>query len=58
MYQLELIAASQGVGIEVMSEICRRVQDGFVMPVEWVIRIVVPIFKGRVILGSAAAMEL
>ena len=31
---LELIAASGGVGIEVMAEICQSVLDGFEMPVD------------------------
>ena len=43
---LELIAARGGVGIQVMAEICQGFL-GFGMPVEWVIRIVVPIFKGK-----------
>ena len=29
-----------------MAEICQRVYDGFGMPVEWVLGIVVTIFKG------------
>ena len=44
---LELIVASGGVGIHVMSEICQRVLDGFGMPVEWALSIVVLIFKGK-----------
>ena len=44
---LELIAASGGVGIQVMAEICQKVLDGFRMPVEWVLSVVVPIFKGK-----------
>ena len=44
---LELIAASGGVGSQVMAEVCQRVLDGFGMPVEWALRIVVPIFKGN-----------
>ena len=44
---LELIAAIGGVGIQVMAEICQRVLDGFGMPAEWALRIVVPIFKGK-----------
>ena len=32
---LDLNAASGGVGIQVMSEICQKVLDGFGMPVEW-----------------------
>ena len=31
---LQLIAASGGVGIQEMAEICRRVPDGFGMPTE------------------------
>ena len=53
---LELIAASAGAGIQVMAEICQRVLDG--MLVEWVLSIVVTIFKGRVTSGTAAATEL
>ena len=44
---LELIAASGGVGIHVMSGTCPRVLDGYGMPVEWALSIVVPIFKGK-----------
>ena len=44
---LELIAASWGVGIHVMAEICRKVLDRFGMPAEWALSIVVPIFKGK-----------
>ena len=44
---LELIAASGGVEIQVMTEICQIVLDGFGMPVEWVLGMVVPIFKGK-----------
>ena len=44
---LELIAASMGVGIQVMVEICRRVLDVLVMRVEWALSIVVSIFKGK-----------
>ena len=42
---LELIAASGVVGIQVVAEICQWVLDGFGMPVEWALSIVVPIFK-------------
>ena len=45
---LELIAASGGVGIQVMAEICQNVIDGCGMPAEWTLCIVVPIFKGKV----------
>ena len=44
---LELIAASGGVAIQVMAEICQKVEDGFGMPAEWAHRIVAPIFKGK-----------
>ena len=44
---LELIAASRGVGIQVMAEICHKVLDGFGMPAEWSLSIVVPIIKGK-----------
>ena len=42
-----LIAASGGVGIHVMAEICQRFLDEFGMPVEWALCIEVPIFKGK-----------
>ena len=44
---LELIAASGGVGIQVLAEICQKVIDGCGMPSEWALSIVVPIFKGK-----------
>ena len=44
---LELIAASGGVGIQMMAEICRKVLDGFGMPADWALSIVAPIFKGK-----------
>ena len=44
---LELIAASGGVGIQVMSEICQRVLDGYGMPPEWTLSTVVQIFKAK-----------
>ena len=44
---LELIAASGGVGIQVMAEICQKVLYGFGMPAEWAVSIVVPIFMGK-----------
>ena len=43
---LELIAASGGVGIQMMAEICQKVLHGFGMPAEWALYIVVPIIKG------------
>ena len=42
---LELIAASGGVRIKVMAEICQKVLDG--MSAEWSLSIVVPIFMGN-----------
>ena len=44
---LELIAASGVVGILVMAEIYQKVLDGFGMPAEWALGIVVPIFQGK-----------
>ena len=44
---LELIAASGGVGIQVMTEICQKVLNGFGIPAELALSIVVPIFKGK-----------
>ena len=44
---LELIAASGGVGILVMAEICQKVLEGFGMPDEWTLSIVVQIFKRK-----------
>ena len=44
---LELIAASGGVEIQVIAEICQKVLDGFEMLAEWALSIVVPIFKER-----------
>ena len=44
---LELNAASGGVGIQVMAEICQKVLDGFGMPVEWALRIMASIFKRK-----------
>ena len=44
---LELIVASGGVGIQAMAEICQKVLDRFVMPAEWALSIVAPIFKGK-----------
>ena len=43
---IELISASGVVVIQVMAEICQKVIDGFGMPAEWVLCIVVAIFKG------------
>ena len=42
---LVLIAASGGVEIQTMAEIYQIVLDGFGMPAEWAVSVVVPIFK-------------
>ena len=55
---LELIVAGGGVGIQVMAKICQKVLDGFGMPAEWALKIVVPIFKGGVTSGTACTIEL
>ena len=55
---LELIAASGGVGIQVMAKICQKVLDGFGIPAELGLGIVVPIFNGKVMSGCVAAIEL
>ena len=44
---LELIATSGGVGILMMTEVFQKVLDGFGMPVEWALSIVVQMFKGK-----------
>ena len=44
---LEMIVTSGVVGVQVMAEICQRVLDGFGIPVEWAISIVVQIFEGK-----------
>ena len=44
---LELIAASRGVGIHVMAEICQKVLDGFEMLAERALSIMVPIIKRK-----------
>ena len=44
---LELIAASGEVGIHVMADVCQKILDGFGMPAEWALSIMVPIFKGK-----------
>ena len=41
-----------------MAEICQKVLDGFGIPAEWALSVVVPIFKGRVISGTVAYIEL
>ena len=44
---LKLIAASEAVGIQVRAEIYQKVLDGFGMPAEWTVSIVVPVFKRK-----------
>ena len=41
----QLVAASTGVGIQVMAVLCQRILDGLGMPAEWFLIIVVPIYK-------------
>ena len=41
-----------------MAEICPKVLDGFGMPAEWALSIVVPFFKGKGDIRTAAAIEL
>ena len=55
---LELIAASGVEGIQVMAEICQNDLDGLRMPAEWALGIAVPIFNGKVIFLTVAAVEL
>ena len=43
-----------GVGIQVMAEISQKVLDGFGMPAEWAIGIMVPIFKGMDDIGKCS----
>ena len=42
---LELISVSERVRFQVMADICQRVQNGFGMPDEWALSIVVPVFE-------------
>ena len=44
---LELIAASGGVGFQVMAVICKKVLDGFGMPAGFALNIVAAMFKGN-----------
>ena len=41
-----------------MAEVCQRVLDEFGMPVERAVGIMVPIFKGWMIAGTVAAIEM
>ena len=42
---LQFIAASRGVGLQVMDEICQKY--GYGIPVEWDLSTVVPVFVGK-----------
>ena len=44
---VEMIAASGKIGIGVIVELCHDVLYGRGMPDEWVLSVVVPIFKGK-----------
>jgi len=44
---VEMIALSGEIEIDVMVELCQSVLDGRGMPDEWVLSVVVPIFKGK-----------
>ena len=43
----EMIVASEEIRIGVMVELCQGVLDGRGMPDDWVLSVVVPIFKGK-----------
>ena len=53
---LQLIAASGGVGNQVMAQICHKVLDGFGIPAELALSIVIPILK--VTSTTVATIEL
>ena len=42
-----MIAASGEIGIDVMVELSQSVLDGRVLPDEWALSVVIPIFKGK-----------
>ena len=44
---VEMIAASDEIGIDVMMKLCQQVMDGRGMPEEWRTSVVVPIYKGK-----------
>ena len=48
------IAASGGVVIQVMADICQKVQDGFGTLAEWALCIVVQIFSGKGDIGNCS----
>ena len=43
----EIIAASDEIAVDVMTELCERVLDGIGMPDEGKTSVIVPIFKGK-----------
>ena len=53
-----MFAARREVGIQLMAELCPRVLDGFIMPVECALGVMVRFFMGRAISGIAVATEL
>ena len=44
---VEMIAASEKIGISVMVELCQGMLDGRGMLDDWALSVVVPIFKGK-----------
>ena len=42
-----MIAASGEIGIDVMVELSQSMLDGRVLPDEWALSVVIPIFKGK-----------
>ena len=44
---VEMIVASDKIGVKVMMELCQHVLDGRGMPDEWKTSVIVPIFKGK-----------
>ena len=55
---LELIAANGGVGIQMMAQIRHNARDGFGMPAELALSIVVPIFKWKGDIRNCSCYEL
>ena len=55
---LELTAASEEEGIQVMAEIRQTDQDGLGMPVKWTLSIVVPIFMYYLCITVCSQMSL
>ena len=44
---VEMIVASDKIGVKVIMELCQCVWDGRGMPDEWKTSVIVPIFKGK-----------